>query len=123
VAATIASVALGVVLVVAGVAKSMDPGWSAKAPQLGVPHVIVRVLPFVELILGALLVTGMAEPYAALAAAAVLVAFTLFLLVRLAQGRRPPCACFGARSTKPIGPGSVVRNVVLIALALVAVFG
>ena len=27
-----------------------------------------------------------------------------------AQGRRPPCACFGALTTKPIGWGNVVRN-------------
>ena len=41
---------------------------------------------------------------------------------RLAEGRRPPCACFGALSRRPVGPGSVVRNVVLIALALLAAF-
>jgi uncharacterized membrane protein YphA (DoxX/SURF4 family) len=117
---TIAGVGLGAVLVVAGVAKSVDPEWAAKAAELGAPRWTVRALPYTELILGALLVTGLVQPYPALATAVVLVAFTLFLLVRLAQGRRPPCACFGARSTKPIGPWSIVRNLVLIALAVVA---
>ena len=56
----------------------------------------------------------------AVAAAALLGAFTVLLVVRLAQGRRPPCACFGAWSTRPVGFGSVARNVVLIALALLA---
>ena len=55
-------------------------------------------------------------------AAAMLVVFTVVLVVRLAEGRRVPCACFGARSARPIGVGSVVRNLVLIALALVAAF-
>jgi hypothetical protein len=59
----------------------------------------------------------------ALAAAALLMVFTAVLVMRLLEGRRVPCACFGARSAKPIGIGSVIRNLVLIALALVAVFG
>jgi hypothetical protein len=77
-------------------------------------------VPWVELALGALLVAGVARPAVALAAAAMLSAFTVVLVVRLAEGRRVPCACFGARSTKPIGIGSVLRNLVLIAVALVA---
>jgi hypothetical protein len=65
-------------------------------------------------------VSGVWRPVVALAAGAMLLVFTVLLVVRLAQGRRPPCACFGAWSTRPVGPGSVVRNVVLIALALIA---
>jgi hypothetical protein len=42
------------------------------------------------------------------------------LAVRLKEGRRPPCACFGPWSARPIGPGSIARNVALIALALLA---
>jgi hypothetical protein len=48
-----------------------------------------------------------------------LVAFTALLMVRLLQGRRPPCACFGALSSKPIGWGNVARNAVFLALAAV----
>jgi hypothetical protein len=49
---------------------------------------------------------------AALAAAAVMVAFAAVQALALARGRRgAPCACFGARST--VGPGAVVRNVLL----------
>jgi hypothetical protein len=50
----------------------------------------------------------------------VLVGFTVLILRRLAEGRRPPCACFGAWSTKPLGRGHVVRNLGFIALAVVA---
>jgi hypothetical protein len=38
----------------------------------------------------------------------------------LLDGRHPPCACFGALSRRPIGWGSVVRNLVLLALAVTA---
>jgi hypothetical protein len=50
----------------------------------------------------------------------VLVGFTVLILRRLAEGRRPPCACFGAWSTKPLGRGHVVRNLCFIGLAVVA---
>ena len=55
---------------------------------------------------------------AAAVAAVLLVAFTVLLVVRLPQGRRPPCACFGALTTKPIGWGNVVRNAIFLALAV-----
>jgi uncharacterized membrane protein YphA (DoxX/SURF4 family) len=116
----VAAIALGAVLLVAGVAKRSDPRWPSKAAELGAPPWVVRVLPWLELALGALLVAGVARRAVSTVAAAVLVAFTVLLVVRLAQGRRPPCACFGARSTRPIGAGSVVRNLVLLALAIVA---
>jgi hypothetical protein len=78
------------------------------------------MVPWLEIGLGALLITGVWRPAVALVAAGLLGAFTVLLVLRLAQGQRPPCACFGAWSTRPIGYGSVARNVVLIALALLA---
>ncbi len=53
-------------------------------------------------------------------ALAILVVFSALLVLRLAQGRRPPCACFGSWSAKPLGWQHLVRNAVLIALAVVA---
>jgi hypothetical protein len=44
----------------------------------------------------------------------------VLILRRLAEGQRPPCACFGAWSTKPLGRGHVVRNLGFIGLAVVA---
>jgi len=78
------------------------------------------VLPWFEILLGAVLVSGLARPAAAALAGLVLLAFTGLLVLNLARGRRPPCACFGASSRRPIGPGSVVRNLVLLALAVIA---
>jgi len=119
--AVVAAVVLGAVLLLSGAAKlAAGPRWAAQAAALGAPAIAVPVLPWVEVGLGALLVTGVWRPVVAVAAAALLGAFTVLLVVRLAQGRRPPCACFGAWSTRPVGFGSVARNVVLIALALLA---
>jgi uncharacterized membrane protein YphA (DoxX/SURF4 family) len=119
--AVVAGVVLGAVLLLSGAAKlAAGPQWAAQAAALGSPAVAVPVLPWVEIGLGALLVTGVWRPVVAMAAAVLLGAFTVLLVLRLVQGRRPPCACFGPWSTRPVGFGSVARNVVLIALALLA---
>jgi hypothetical protein len=77
-------------------------------------------VPWIEVGLGALLVVQWSRPLVAALAAALLLVFSALLVVRLAQGRRPPCACFGGFSTRPIGPWSVVRNVALVGLAVSA---
>ena len=90
---------------------------------MGAPAVVVPVLPWFEIVLGAVLVVQVARVPAAAVAAVVLVAFTALIVRRLAQGEHPPCACFGAWSAKPLGWSHVVRNVALIALAVVAMVG
>jgi hypothetical protein len=71
-------------------------------------------------ILGAVLISQIARGYVGSVAALVLVAFTSLILVRLTQGERPPCACFGGWSATPLGAWHVVRNCALIVLAMVA---
>ena len=90
---------------------------------MGAPAVVVPVLPWFEIVLGAVLVVQVARVPAAAVAAVVLVAFTALIVRRLAQGEHPPCACFGAWSATPLGWSHVVRNVALIALAVVAMVG
>ena len=50
-----------------------------------------------------------------------LVGFTGLIGLRLSQGRRPPCACFGGRTARPIGPLTILRNLGFLALAAVAI--
>jgi uncharacterized membrane protein YphA (DoxX/SURF4 family) len=117
---TAAAVVVGVVLMLSGAAKLFAPAWPAQAAELGAPRWAVPVVPWVEVVLGSLLAAGVGRPATAWLAAALLTAFTVLVAVRLAQGRRPPCACFGRLSTRSIGAGTIVRNVVLIGLAVVA---
>jgi uncharacterized membrane protein YphA (DoxX/SURF4 family) len=114
----VVGVLLGAVFVVAGVSKiAGHEQWRSQSADLGVPVAIALVIPFVEIVVGALLVGQIARRQVAMFAAALLLAFTILLVVRLVQGQRPPCACFGAWTTKPIGWGNVARNVALIAVA------
>ena len=116
----VVTVLLGAVFLASGVMKVASPRqWRAQSAGLGVPGAVAPVVPFTELVVGALLVAQIARRPVAAVAAGLLVAFSALLVVRLLQGRRPPCACFGAWSSKPIGWGNVARNAVFLGLAAV----
>lgn len=114
----VSAVVLGAVFLVAGVTKiASAQQWRLQSADLGVPAPIAATVPFIELIVGALFIAQVARREVALLAGALLSAFTAMLVVRLLQGRRPPCACFGSWTTKPIGWGDVARNVAFLVLA------
>ncbi len=122
VAGLLARLALGAVFVASGGLKLSDREvWRRQAADLGVRSAVATALPWGELVLGALLVAGVAPPWPAVAALALLVAFTVFIARRLHDGERPPCACFGARSDRPLGARQLVRNAVLLLVALLAI--
>jgi uncharacterized membrane protein YphA (DoxX/SURF4 family) len=115
-----ASVLLGAVFLVSGVMKVAAPQqWRTQSADLGVPRMLAAVVPFGELAVGALLVAQLARRPVAITAGAMLLASTALLVLRLSQGRRPPCACFGEWSTKPISWADVVRNAVFLAVAAI----
>ena len=122
--ATIASIVLGAVFVLAGASKlAAGPAWPAQARDLGAPQAAIRVLPWIEMVIGALLVVQITEPWPALVAIALLLAFSVFIVMRIREGQRPPCACFGAWSASPIGPKHLLRNAAFAVLGVLAALG
>jgi uncharacterized membrane protein YphA (DoxX/SURF4 family) len=118
---TIAAIVLGAVFVIAGASKiASGRGWPVQARGLGAPERLIPLIPWLELVIGAGLVTRIAPIFFAVVAAVVLVAFTTLIVLRLREGQHPPCACFGTWSARPLGTGHVVRNVVLIILAVLS---
>jgi hypothetical protein len=118
---TVAAILLGVVFLVSAITKLASPAkWRAQSAQLIDAPLVARVLPWVELAMGALLVSGWQRHRVAIAAGALLVLFNALLAVRLLEGRRPPCACFGSFSSRPISWLVVGRNVLLAFVALAA---
>lgn len=117
--------ALAAVLLVAGVAKLMPgatPSGEGLLPEaLGRP--VLRVLPWVELVLGAGLLVGADLPFlvTAWATLALTIGFAGLVAVALVRGRRPSCHCFGASDPEPISATTLVRNLVLVVLAAYAV--
>ena len=117
----VASILLGIVFLVSGASKiAAGPAWPDQARGLGAPAVVIPVVPWVEIALGAVLAMQVAPLAAAVVALLVLAAFTTLIIRRLRQGQHPPCACFGTWSTKPLGAGHVARNVGFMALAVVS---
>lgn len=119
--AAIAAVLVGAAFLIAGGAKvAAGPAWPQQAAALGAPRLVVPFMPWLEILVGAALCAQLARPAVASVAIAMLLAFSGLLVLRLSQGRRPPCACFGSWSAKPLGWQDLVRNAVLLALAFVA---
>jgi uncharacterized membrane protein YphA (DoxX/SURF4 family) len=117
----LARVALGVALLVAAVTKiGAGTRWIDQATSLGVSRPIAVVLPWFELVTGAALVAGLAEPWPATIAVGLLAIFTAWIAVHLLRGERPPCACFGSFSVAPLSWWHVARNGALIALGVLA---
>jgi uncharacterized membrane protein YphA (DoxX/SURF4 family) len=96
---------VGLVLLVAGAAKLADRS-----------HPLVAAA---EVVLGALLVTGLGDRWTAVPAAGLLAAFTVVVWRRVRAGDREPCGCFGELSRRPPSTATVLRNVALLALAVV----
>jgi uncharacterized membrane protein YphA (DoxX/SURF4 family) len=75
-----------------------------------------RTLPWLELVLGALLATGFGLRYAAAGATALLGLFFAVMLRSYAKGMKIDCACFGFG--EPIGPVTLARDAILLALSI-----
>jgi hypothetical protein len=118
---------VGAVLFLAGLAKLVAPDWrrtaglrpSAPGTSGSAISRALLVLPGLELVIGAMLIAG--YRWAAVAAVAILVPFTLVVGRRLIQHDSAPCGCFGEVSARPVSGLSVVRNLVLTGAALVVV--
>lgn len=115
-------VAVGAVLLMAGASKLRQAAWPEAAARFGAPAWLVRALPWVEMVLGALLITGAGGRGPAVIACALLGIFTLAVLVRLRWQEPVPCGCLGESSPEPIGRDTLARNVLLTGLALVSVW-
>jgi uncharacterized membrane protein YphA (DoxX/SURF4 family) len=118
-AATVAAIALAVVLLWAAIAKVTHRTATGRAfAALGLPRpaLLAVIVPVVEAAVAAALVVRPAA--GAFAALVLLAAFTL-VTVRALRARLP-CACFGRPATAPTTGADVLRNGMLAALAILA---
>lgn len=121
-----AAAGLGAVLLLGAIEKLREPEMFRDAvdnyrllPAAAVP-LLARTLPLLEALAGALLLPGATRPLGALLALALLLLVTAAIAVNLLRGRdRIDCGCGGNLHT-PLGIGLVVRNAVLMLLALAA---
>ncbi len=117
---------LGLVLVASGLLKIKHPDDPAGWEQLGVPRLLrrptlVRLHPWAEVVLGLVLITlgGWVGMLAALGAVSLMAAYTALILRALRRPEPSSCACFGAASA--VTRVTLVRNLWLLLLAVLAV--
>lgn len=121
---TVGRLGLAMVFVVAAISKLAGrPGVAEAAAGLGVaPRMaqpVARLLPVAELAVAGMLLWRPSVVVGAAAGLFLLALFTSLVVLNLRRGRRPSCRCFGQVGEAPIGARTVVRNVVLMGLALV----
>jgi len=121
-----ARVLLATVFLVAGLAKLADLAGSRQALRdFGVPAKLATpfsvLLPLAELAIALALVPTGSAWWAALGALALLPLFVVGIGFNLAHGRTPDCHCFGQQHSAPAGWSTLIRNLVLAAVAGVVV--
>src|SRR5436309_5282478 len=119
-------VVLAAVFAVAGVGKLIDLAGSRRAmEEFGLPAGAAGVaglsLPLLELAVAVALLIDTTTRYAALLGLVLLLAFIAGIVRVTSQGRAPDCHCFGQLHSEPAGPSTIVRNVLLAALAVTVV--
>jgi hypothetical protein len=116
----IARVALAAVFGVAGVTKLADREGSRRSLRaFGMPERLAVVVAIAELAAAGLLIAPPTASAGAIAALALLTAFTAAIVAALRRGVRPDCGCFGRAHSAPIGRWTLVRNALLAVCATV----
>ena len=116
---------LGTVFALAGLAKlprrahfeDAVRGYRLLPDRLAPP--IARWLPVVEVAAGTLLLLGLGTALVAGLLGVFLVVFTGAVAINLARGRAIDCGCYGAGPSRTIGRPTLVRNLGLLAMAVV----
>lgn len=120
---------LGGLLLLAGVTKLTDrlAFRQAVAEYQVLPASLERpfamALPWLEIVIGALLLLGLATRDAAALAALLFLSFGVAIGVNLLRGRRFDCHCFGSVRSDPIGWAALIRSAALVLGAIVVVAG
>lgn len=96
---------------------------------LALSRLYARIVPPVELLASLLLLGGIAVRPAAAILALLLVSFSVAVAVNLVRGRELDCGCFGnkapsspassRRTSRRINPGALLRDLALLAVALI----
>ena len=111
---------IGTVLLIAGIGKLRSRTWPVLAVEMGTPKAVVVTLPAIESMLGIALILQLGGAVLAWPAIAMFAVFTVVVTSRYARGSALPCNCFGGEG--PISRWTIVRNIALVALAVVGAF-
>ena len=122
VALIVARIALAAVFLWAAYTKLRDP-WMMFAMEIDAMHVVpggmvefvARSMPWLELLLGVLLLIGSQMRFVASAATALLATFLSVMVILYLRGFQGDCGCFGPG--EQLGPKTLARDGALVILA------
>jgi len=80
--------------------------------------VITKALPWIEFLLGTLLILGAFLPYTAWISIILLFVFNLVAILAVVKGVNIPCSCFGGNSDEILSLQTIARNFVFVILVL-----
>jgi uncharacterized membrane protein YphA (DoxX/SURF4 family) len=108
--------------IIAGISKLADLHGSRQAMRnFGVPSLLATplgtLLPVAELAVGIALLLAYTAWLGAMGALALLLLFVIGIGYNLARGRKPDCHCFGQLQSAPAGWSTLIRNLLLAAVA------
>ena len=117
----IVRILLFAILAVAGIGKLLDREGSERALKgFGIPEPFVKtfalLIPFAELIFAYCLLFVSFSWVGAAGALLLMVTFIGGMLVQVIKGEAPDCHCFGQVHSEPVGPKSLVRNILIAIL-------
>lgn len=112
------------ILAVAGIGKLLDRDGSERAVKaFGTPEPFARtfalLIPIAELIFGFALLFVTYSWLGAAGALLLMVTFIGGMLVQMIKGEAPDCHCFGQIHSEPVGPKSLIRNILIGILPIV----
>lgn len=119
---------LGGVLVWAGLAKVSEPALFALTVRAYnvLPHAFINgfavVVPWMEIAVGACLLSGFWSRSGALAALALLSSFGIAIAVNIYRGANLDCGCFGLDGTRGSLEAALVQDLLLIGCSLILLF-
>ena len=111
------------VFALAAVGKFLDLKGSEKAVKdFGTPEEFAKTfaiaLPFAEIVFAFCFLFVSTSWIGAIGALILLLSFTGGVLWQIAKGNAPDCHCFGQIHSEPVGPKTLVRNIIFSILAL-----
>lgn len=114
------------IFAIAGMGKLLDLDGSRRAVKaFGTPEPFVGtfavLIPIAELTFAACLLFVGFSWVGAIGALLLLVTFIGGMLVQIIQGNAPDCHCFGQIHSEPVGPKSLVRNIVIAILPVILI--
>ena len=122
----ISGVVIGVVFIVAGLAKVGDPATFAsqvhnfRMTPIWSENLIAVCLPWIEIVAGIAIVLNVRRRAGALLTSGLMIFFTLAVLQALIRGLDIDCGCFGTADATRVGFVKLFENVGLTLLALLA---